>query len=216
MGESVQDLPQGVLVGLAVTSHDNAVVNASVFDNVSIVRDAWSQGDIGSVLNAGGASGHGTVEMRGDGADIWGAADAFFFRHRKLSGDGEIRARVTSVQNTNAWAKAGVMIREGLEPGSRHASTFVTPTSGVAFQRREAANGVSLHTGAVGSAPRWVRIVRTGNLFTSYASADGSAWTEVGRSTIAMGSEAHVGLAVTSHRNGTPNTSTFDRITVTD
>ena len=37
-----------------------------------------------------------------------------------LSGNGEIVARVTSIQNTNAYAKAGVMIRGALTAGSAH------------------------------------------------------------------------------------------------
>ena len=38
-----------------------------------------------------------------------------------LDGDGEIVARVTGLQNTHGWAKAGVMIREDLTGGGRHA-----------------------------------------------------------------------------------------------
>ena len=37
-----------------------------------------------------------------------------------LRGDGEIIARIQSLENTNPWAKAGVMIRESIEPGSRN------------------------------------------------------------------------------------------------
>src|SRR6185436_19114387 len=60
----------------------------------------WQSGDLGAV---------GVV--RGAGADIWGTADAFRLAYQTLSGDGQIVARVASVQNINAWTKAGVMIR---------------------------------------------------------------------------------------------------------
>jgi hypothetical protein len=215
-GESVQSLPQDVLIGLALTSHDDAVLNTSTFDNVAIVRDVWKSADVGQVLNAGSASGYGSMRIIGDGADIWGNADGFFYRYRSLSGDGEIKVRVAGVQNTDAWAKAGVMIRESTAAGSRHVSMFITSGNGAAFQRREAVDGISLHVGTAGGAPRWVKLVRTGNLFTASVSADGAVWTVAGSATVAMGSDALVGLAVTSHRNGTANLSTFDNLSVAD
>ncbi|GEM_PF-1692250 len=215
-GESIQSLPQNVLIGLAVTAHNNTVLNTSVFDNVSIAKDVWTPRDIGTVANAGSATGYGTVQVKGDGADIWGNADGFFYWSRSLSGDGEIKARVVGVQNTDPWAKAGVMIRETTAAGSKQVSTFLTSANGIAFQRRETTDGISLHVAAAGTAPTWVRLVRAGSLFTSYSSTDGIAWTVVGSATVAMGTEVMVGLAVTSHHNGTPNLSTFDQITVTD
>ena len=54
-------------------------------------------------------AGTGTYSVTGAGADIWGTADAFRFVYQPLSGDGQIVARVATVQNTNAWVKAGVI-----------------------------------------------------------------------------------------------------------
>ena len=52
-----------------------------------------------------------------------------------MIGDGQIIARVTSVEQTNNWAKAGLMIRDTLTATSRQASIFVTPAQGISFQR---------------------------------------------------------------------------------
>ncbi|MHC4206501.1 MAG: hypothetical protein ACYSTT_17755, partial [Planctomycetota bacterium] len=57
----------------------------------------------------------GTYTMVGSGSDIWGNADEFQYAYKTLTGVGSIVARVQSVENTNNWAKAGVMIRETLE-----------------------------------------------------------------------------------------------------
>ncbi|MFH1718816.1 MAG: LamG domain-containing protein, partial [Planctomycetota bacterium] len=78
----------------------------------------------------------GIYTMTGSGVDIWGTADEFHFAYKMLTGAGSIVARVDSVSNTHVWAKAGVMIRETLDAGSKHAFACVTPASGVAFQRR--------------------------------------------------------------------------------
>ncbi len=176
----------------------------------------WLHQDVGGVGVAGDASySSGTFTIDGDGADIWGTADAFHFVYQSLSGDGEIYARVASVENTDPWAKAGVMIREELTAGSTHAMSVVTVGNGIAFQRRTVTDGVSDHTaGGAYSAPYWVRLVRSGDTFTGYESPDGSSWTEIDSATISMSTDVYIGLAVTSHNGSELCTSGIDNVTV--
>ena len=149
----------------------------------------------------------GTYTMTASGFDIWFNADGveadeFHYAYKMLTGAGSIVARVDSVQNTNAWAKAGVMIRETLNPDSAHATMVVTPASGVSFQRRPGTGQTSLDTTTSGiTAPYWVKIERdlSGN-FTASHSTNGSAWTIQGiPELVPMASNAYVGLALTSH-----------------
>src|SRR5882672_1872766 len=75
----------------------------------------WQSQDIGSVGFAGSTTALGSgFQVSASGDDIWNSADAFRFVYRPLSGDGEITAEVDSLNPTDAWAKAGVMIRETL------------------------------------------------------------------------------------------------------
>lgn len=177
----------------------------------------WSTTDIGAVGATGSASGSGgSFTVAGAGADIWGTADAFRFVYTTLTGDGSIVANVTSVQYIASWTKAGVMMRETLDPGSRHGFMLVSAGKGLAFQRRIATSGISTSTtGPTGAAPRFVRLTRAGTTVTAAASTDGSIWTTVGSDTIAMASTIYVGLAVSSHVAGTLATSTFDSTVVT-
>jgi regulation of enolase protein 1 (concanavalin A-like superfamily) len=188
----------------------------SIYDPLALPA-GWTKQDIGSTGVAGSAThSAGSYTVNGSGADIWGTADAFHYVWQSLSGDGEITARVASVENTNAWAKAGVMIRESLTAGSKHAMIVVTPGSGVSFQRRATAGGSSTSTTTTGiTAPRWVRITRSGNTLTTYHSANGSSWTTLGSESITMASNIQIGLAVTSHNNATDCTAVFDNVTVT-
>jgi hypothetical protein len=171
----------------------------------------WNSQDIGSVGANGAASGtFSSMSAKGAGADIWGTADAFRFVYTTLTGDGSVITQVTSAQYVNAWTKAGVMMRETLAPGSRHASMFVSPGKGLAFQRRLAANYDSTNTsGGEGTAPYFVKIKRAGNTFFAYRSLDGSNWTLVGSETIPMASSIYVGVAVGSHAYGALATATF-------
>jgi regulation of enolase protein 1 (concanavalin A-like superfamily) len=179
---------------------------------------SWSNGDIGAVAAAGSyTSSNGTFTVLGAGADIYNSADAFQFVYESLLGDGSITARVVSQTNTNVWAKAGVMIRETLTAGATNAFVPVTPGNGVVFQDRATTGGASatITFGPKVAAPYWVQLVRAGNTFSAYASPDGSTWTSLGQTTISMASQVYVGLAVSSHSNGTLSTAVFDNVTVT-
>ena len=156
---------------MIVTSHNNSVLNTSTMDNVAVTTGApptptptplptpWVTQDIGSVGVTGSASfANNTFTVKGSGVDIWGNADSFRYVYQPLSGDGEIVARVASLQNTHTWAKAGVMIRESLNPDARHVFVALSAGNGIAFQRRVTTAGVSAHTfGGPGTAPYWVK-----------------------------------------------------------
>ncbi|MDB6018213.1 MAG: hypothetical protein JWR19_2702 [Pedosphaera sp.] len=174
----------------------------------------WVDQDIGNVGVAGNASySTGTFTIQASGDDIWNTADAFHFVFQPMNGDGQIVARVTNVQNTDGWAKAGVMIRETLTANSREVSMFMAASQGASFQRRVSTGGVSTDTTTTGVfAPYWVKLVRSGNTFTGYRSSDGNTWVLVGSDTVAMGSAAYVGLAVTAHNNTVINTSALDNV----
>jgi regulation of enolase protein 1 (concanavalin A-like superfamily) len=131
-------------------------------------------------------------------------------------GDGSIVADVTALANTYVWAKAGVMFRATLDANAAEASAVVSPARGVAFLRRPTTGGTSVSTGGSTTAapPYWVRLERTGDVFTAYESADGTTWTLVGSETIAMPQTLYVGLAVSSHNNTTATTATVASVSV--
>jgi beta-glucanase (GH16 family)/regulation of enolase protein 1 (concanavalin A-like superfamily) len=175
----------------------------------------WVTSDVGAVAASGSAShSSGTFTVAGSGADIWGTADEFRYVYQPVTGDVTLTARIVSLTNSNSWAKAGVMIRETTAANAKHASTIITPTNGLSFQRRAIAGGGSEHTGSGGSAPYWLRIKRVGNVFTSEISTNGSSWSTVGTQTISMTSTVQVGLAVTSHADGSLCTAIFDNVVV--
>jgi hypothetical protein len=173
-------------------------------------------GSVGSFIE--GPSG--TYTMTGAGADIWDNADEFHFAYKILTGPGSIIAKVESVQRTNVWAKAGVMIRETLESGSKHAFACVTPGSGVAFQNRPEPDGGSLNTN-IGdfTAPYWIKLERDmGGNFMGYHSADGSRWQLINEgpvTNIPMTSNVYIGLALTSHDAALTCEAVFSNVTTT-
>lgn len=176
----------------------------------------WVSTDLGSVTPAGEAAYSGGIfTIKGAGADIWESSDQFQYVNQPITGDAEIIAKVNSLTNTNTYAKAGVMFREALTPTSKHAMTDVSAGAGVEFLTRSAVSGITAADVAAGTAPKWIRVVRSGNTFTSYTSDNGTAWTQLGTpKTIAMASTIYAGLAVTSHNNGTLTTGVFSDVIV--
>jgi regulation of enolase protein 1 (concanavalin A-like superfamily) len=205
-------LPASVKVGFAVTSHDNSRLATATFSNVAVTPlTAWTSRDIGNVGAAGATSGFDPLTVRGSGADVWGTADAFRFVYTAWTGDGEVIAKVASLQNTHAWAKAGVMIRGGLEADAAHVFLLVSPGKGIALQSRASAGEVTTHASAGSSAaPYWVRLVRRGSVITAYTSPDGAHWSTAGSRTVSLDETVYLGLAVTSHAAGTLCTATFE------
>lgn len=195
---------------------DGGTIRKIRYTGAGVIPSPWTDGDVGAVAQGGSATyNNGIYSVNGSGSDIWGTEDAFNYVYQPLSGDGSIVAHITSVQNTDGWAKAGVMIRETLNDNSTHALMALTAQNGIAFQRRVTTGADSQNTsGAQVAAPYWVKLVRTGNIFTGYQSSDNSTWQQVGTVNITMAAGVYIGLAVTAH-NGSLNTSTFDSVNVT-
>jgi len=177
----------------------------------------WFGQDIGAVGAAGTSSESGGVwTVEGSGADIWGNSDEFYYVSQPFSGDFTVTARVASIENTNGWARAGVMIRETLDADSANAFVCVTPGAGILFHRRNVTAQQSRHSQNGGlTAPHWVRLVREGDAFTAYRSFDGGNWILIGTDTIVMTQpEIHVGMAVGSHNDGVLCTAEFENVSI--
>jgi hypothetical protein len=167
----------------------------------------------------------GTYTMTATGADIWTSADEFHYAFKTLTGAGSIVAKVLSVDNTDPWAKAGVMFRETLDAGSKFAAVYITPGNGCRFQARTDTAIDAISDTSVAStqqtaitAPYWVKLERDiGGSFRGYYSANGSTWTPMtwNPQYITMGSNVYVGLALTSHNTGEACEAKFSNVTIT-
>jgi hypothetical protein len=147
----------------------------------------------------------------GAGWDIWELYDQFHFAYKKLSGNGSITVRVDGIQNVHRYTKAGIMIRDSLEPCSTHAAVSVFPDGMAALSHRAEpwSETSSVRADPNASAlPQWIRLTRRGNRFIGQHSLDGSTWKTLGGkadSEAAAGVEidmphtVYIGLAITSH-----------------
>ena len=115
------------------------------------------------------------------------------------------------------WAKAGLIVKDGTGPGSPYAAIMVTGSHGVRMQHNY------VHDKAVAAAEpvQWLRLDRSGDTITGYASADGTRWTKAGTVQMKAGPAAQGGLfvasppAVEGHgTTGSVSTATFGDLRV--
>jgi len=216
----IDALGGGVDVGVAVTSHADGQLATAKFTGVYLAPietlNATVYGGSG-----GGWAGDGTVfNVNGSGSDIWGTSDSFGFSAVPIRDYQQLTVRVRSIGNTNAWAKAGVMIRESLTADSKHADAVVSPSKGIAMQDRAETAGESASPFQIaGAAPVWLRIRRFESstpggaaTFSTWYSTDFATWRRLGDVSIVMAHDAFIGVAVTSHHPGTLTTAVIDDI----
>lgn len=163
------------------------------------------------------------VYITGQGADIWGANDSFFYTHIGVPDTITGKIFTTEVytkdgfgvsSSSHEWAKAGLMVRDSLTPDSKHFSSFVTPYHGTNGKT----NG-GLTTRITGDDSLcggvWLRIDRSGSAFRAYYRKDNDqSCTLITEAYIEMIGSVHVGVAVCSHMSYKSDSVLFSRFSM--
>jgi len=161
---------------------------------------------------------HGTCQVESSnvatGPDGEAVTDSFYFVHQPLAGNGSLTASISSLHGTGPlaylpggvpkhhlpglpqpatqpWAKAGILIKAGTRPGSPYAAIMLTAGHGVRMQYDFTHDIAGPPAVPSTTAPRWLRLARSGDTVTGYFSADGRHW----------------GTVATVHLTGLPTTA---------
>ncbi|MBN2181014.1 MAG: LamG domain-containing protein, partial [Sedimentisphaerales bacterium] len=78
----------------------------------------------------------GIFTVKGIGKDIYDRSDEFHFVYKEVEGAVQIIVKVDSMDNTDPFAKAGIMIRDTLDTNAKYCGLFMTPENGVRYQYR--------------------------------------------------------------------------------
>ena len=200
------------------TDSSSATADATLQITVTGLPLPWTSADIGTGMLAGSAThSAGTFTQSGSGV-IGGTSDKLRFTYQTITGDGEIIARISSLQDTGSSARVGVMIRDSLAANSKQIFMGMTGSGAYRWMRRSTTGGTpATSNNGTGTVPNtWVRIVRSGTTISSYKSTNGTSWTLVGSSTnTTFATTCYIGLAVGSGSVTTLNTSSFTNVSVT-
>lgn len=187
--------------------------------------------DIGTqTLGATMLDNSGVLTISGSGNDIQNISDGMRFVATPMTGDYSITAEILDKPaqgpgNTQTWIKAGVMIRDSLNPAAVMADMFLTQGQGIGMEDRRA---YRIHDQTVdqnasfGSAnpvadgdvkvPVWLRLTRTGDNIEGGYSTDGTTFTNVDppNGTFPnLSPFTYAGLCVTAHQEGTLGVAKF-------
>jgi hypothetical protein len=180
--------------------------------DVGTIGDPSPAGEVFTALND-------AFEVTASGSDVGGLDDHFHFVYREVVGDFDMAVRVTQLEATTPQSKAGLMARETLTEDSATIQTYFTPIAGsneVEVAVRSITGGTTTDSGfqigprAAASSNEWLRLTRSGNLFSAYHGTNGVNWTFSGSTTQAFASTLNVGMMVTSQTNGATTTASFN------
>jgi len=164
----------------------------------------WFSSDIGNITTKGSFTCiNKTITINCSGNDIWNSFDGFRYTYQYLGGDCEMVTKVESFEAAEEWAKAGIMLRESLNGGSKSFFVCVTNKNGIAVNNRLNNNDPTENGDAKPNikAPYWVKLSRKGNTINFYCSANGNNWSTMGNITIPLKEDIYMGFAVSSHNN---------------
>ena len=183
----------------------------------------------------------GSYIINGCGSDVWGTNDEFYYAAVKVEEDFDVSVKIDSfTANSNAWAKAGLTVREANEDGTipgngRHVSSQIQALNQVGGSSNDywtswrnavgasVSDDSTVHNGSPIVNPSWLRIVKVGGTLTTYYAKEEGDWVQqatVDTTTWADGAigaakPLYVGLWVTSHNaDSNDATAAFSNWTV--
>jgi fibro-slime domain-containing protein len=137
----------------------------------------------------------------GAGTTLTSTNDKCTFLYQKYVGDVDISVKVQYMSIVLNDPFCGIMIRKTLNSNSMDAAVTWPYRSNnpVSMKvRSDDGSGVVDITTTPSGYGSWIRLKRSGTIFTSFRSDNGSTWTIVGKDTISMGDTVYAGLFVGS------------------
>ncbi len=226
LSEDIIDLDDPILVGLAVAAEGEGEFVSGVFEYLDIVSldvadgsETFVSADIGRV----GVNGFSAYDAETDsflveaaGGDIGAHCDAFHYVYQEVTGDFTMVAYLEDLTAAEDFAKAGLMAREDYRPDSPYFGAFMVNNVGLAAQYRSSFGASTQSETEEGiETPVWLRILRRGSTFKAYYSTNGYSWTLIRSQTLNLPDTLLLGMALTSHEEGSLAFGEFGNISIT-
>jgi hypothetical protein len=208
------------IAGLACTSHNEGKATEATFSNFEITRyaaptasptvssapTAWdADKNIGEPIYDGAYwedAGNGSSKVRGGGSGIWGTSDSFFFHSfQRENNDFVMTAYVSGFGSGYAFAKGGLMIRDGSTANA--SNVFIGAMGaykGIGFQSRQSTGAETVHHGThwVSSNKAWIKLIKIEDSIEAlYRAEEDEEWTSLGTKSVSFTGLIEVGYAVT-------------------
>lgn len=165
----------------------------------------------------------GNLVVNANGVDVWDDADqygAIYDPDTQADTSTTVTVEVVSQENTDGWAKAGVMIRNDVTDAGNsagYAALMITADNGIEFEWDSDADGFVDDAENVGDTtyPVWLELERDDDTFTARYSTDGSSWTEIGSVDVPGAEDVQdIAAFATSHTTSELGRVEFDQFEV--
>ena len=211
-----------------VTGNEDIFVDVYIPDAESADATArsvggnWISSDIGTSATGGSfteTAGQFSVIGSGDGVGnyVGETYDHGQFTWKGVAGDFDWIARLSSMGNATGPTRAGLMLRGG--PGPTDAAVFIgyAPDGKLYWMSRQDGGywgDLVVDDTPLVSLPAYLKIERRDESVSVFISSDGSSFTKVGDSDVALPGVVRTGFFVASGDSTTPITAVFDNLSL--
>ena len=221
-------LPETVLLGFGVTSHDEGEIATGTFSKVALGTPVEGPMELTIDVDNGQLGAEGSVEydaatdtytVNGSGADVWNNTGSNFrFVFSEISGNFNLSADVSIDGGLpdQDWIKSMIYAADSLDGWGNYVTTRVRRDGQFSSQWRSGGEGSDASTDgslrADGLNPGRQRLARTGDTFSTYYMDDNGEWQLIDQNEVVLNDPIFLGFGVTSHEEGEFATGTFGNI----
>ncbi len=162
-------------------------------------------GDVGPVTNTGEAIYNPEDEVysvKGSGTNMWFNNDEFYFVWRIMTGNVILSTQIEFIgKGVEPHRKAGLIVRESLDPGSPYVSAACHGDGLISMQYRTLKDSATSEFRAADDSLSMLRLIIHSDTVTMQAAAEGDVLREVGKLAVDFigDKEYYIGLFVCSH-----------------
>jgi len=197
-----------------------ATAGASVFLDAQTTRlgDFDGNGDVGAPKIAGSAAYNPVSQeytITAAGTNMWAQRDEFHFVWKRLTGDFILQTRVQLIgKGVEAHRKAGLIVRSSQDHDAAYADGIVHGDGLTSLQFRRSRGAITEEKQAAIKGADVLQLERRGSTFIFSAAKFGEPFVDTEVSSIELGDEVFVGLALCSHNPDVVERAVFSNVRI--
>lgn len=155
-----------------------------------------------------------TYTLSGSGTNMWANTDDLHYVWKEMSGDVSLSATIEWVgEGLDPHRKAGLIIRQSLDPGAIYADAVVHGDGLTSLQFRETKDATTHEIISNISNPERLKIEKTGDyLYMSVGNDEADMESASGSIRLQITDPFYIGIGVCSHNNDTIETAIFSDV----
>ena len=195
------------------------LLSASLFGQAGSLGAFTNSGDIGNPAIKGAADfdgAGGEYKITGAGANMWAKQDQFQYVWREMAGNFAVTATVRFLGTGEEHRKAGIVVRQSLDPDATYADVVMHGNGmpGLQWRSRQGEDTNTFDPPFDGPGTFKIKLVRNGVRVFMYTAREGAELKEIAHTEVSFRNPVLVGLGVCSHKADAATTVIFSNVSV--